>query len=175
MKYLSSLLCVFFLVSCSAVRVNYDYDKETDFTNYTTYNYYSDMETGLNELDSKRLLNLLDITLQIKGLMYSEEPDLLINITSESFQTARNTSVGVGLGGSGSNVGGGVSVGIPVGKRNIERRIQFDFVDSKKDELFWQAVSTSTFKENVTPVERDQKMAELIDKVFAKYPPKKRK
>ncbi|MGI9552037.1 MAG: DUF4136 domain-containing protein, partial [Aurantibacter sp.] len=126
-------------------------------------------------LDEKRLLNLMDITLQIKGLKFSEEPDFLINITSESFQAPQNTSVGVGVGGTGRNVGGGVSVGIPVGGRNLQRQIQFDFVDAKKEELFWQAASESSFKENTSPAVREQKLAELVDKVLSKYPPKSRK
>lgn len=130
------------------------------------------METGLSELDEKRLLNLMDIALQIKGMLYSEEPDFLINISSESFQASQNTSVGVGVGGGGRNVGGGVSVGIPVGVKTLQRQITFDFVDAKREELFWQAVSESSFKENISPVVREQKLAELVDKVLAKYPPK---
>ncbi len=168
-----ALLIIF--TSCSAVRVNYDYDKETDFSNYITYSFYPDMETGLSELDSKRLLNAVDMTLQSKGLIFSEEPDFLINIESRAFQAPKNSTVGVGVGGTGGNVGGGVSVGIPVGQPKLERTIQFDFVDSKKDMLFWQAVSSDTFKENVLPIEREQNIQALVDKVFAKYPPNKKK
>lgn len=172
MRYKTLILFSFLIVSCGSVRVNYDYDKETDFSNYTTYNYYSDIETGLSELDEKRLLNLMDITLQIKGMVYAEEPDFLINITSEAFRAPQNTSVGVGVGGTGRNVGGGLSVGIPVGQKNLQRQVRFDFVDANKDQLFWQAQSHSSLKENITPVVRDQKMAELVDKVLSKYPPK---
>jgi len=81
----------------------------------------------------------------------------------------------VGVGGTGRNVGGGVSVGIPVGRPNLERIIQFDFVDSKKDMLFWQAISTSSLKEDLPPVVREQKFQELVAKVLAKYPPKSKK
>ena len=172
MRYFVFLIFFFFICSCGSIRVNYDYDKETNFSNYTTYNYYLDMDTGLSELDEKRLLNLTDITLQIKGMVYSEEPDFLINITSESFQAPQNTSVGLGVGGNSRNVGGGVSVGIPVGQRKLQRQIRFEFVDAKKNELFWQADSQSTIKENMSPVLREQKLAELIDKVLSKYPPK---
>jgi len=165
----------FVFASCGVVRVHYDYDKATDFSNYSTYNYYPDLKTGLSELDENRLLNIMDITLQTKGLQFSEEPDFLINISSESFQAPQNTSVGVGVGGTGRNVGGGVSVGIPVGNRKLQRQITFDFVDAKKEELFWQAVSESSFKENTSPIVREQKLAELVDKVLSKYPPKSRK
>ena len=52
------LLMYLLLVSCNAIRVNYDYDKETDFSSYTTYNYYADMDTGLSELDTKTLVEI---------------------------------------------------------------------------------------------------------------------
>ncbi len=175
MQNLLRVLFLLLFISCNAVKVNYDFDKETDFSNYNTYNYYSDIETGLGELDDKRLFKALDIALQSKGLVFSEEPDFLINIEGKSFQTPQNTSVGVGVGGTGSNVGGGVSVGIPLGTSKFERQIIFDFVDAKKDQLFWQAVSTSSLKENLPPFAREQKLKELVDKVLSKYPPKKRK
>lgn len=173
MKRILVLLLLLLIVSCGATKVNYDYDKETDFSDYTTYNYFSDINTGLSDLDTKRLLNALEITLKNKGLLLSEEPDFLVDIKSTSYQTARNNSVGLGLGGGGRNVGGGVSVGIPVGQAKLERQVTFDFVDTKRDVLFWQASSTSSFKENTTPELREQKLQELVNTVFEKYPPEK--
>lgn len=172
MKTILPLFTLVFFISCNAVRVNYDYDKETDFSNYGTYGYYSDLKTGLAELDTKRLLDAVDAEMQLKGIRFSEDPDFFINIESRSFQAPRNNTVGVGVGGTGRNVGGGVSVGIPVGRPNLEREIRFDFIDSKKEMLFWQAVSESSFKENVSPDTREERLQVLAAKVFAKYPPK---
>ncbi len=175
MTYLRALIVVLLMVSCNAIRVHYDYDKETDFTAYTTYNYYADMETGLSELDIKRLLGAMDIALQTKGLLYSEEPDMWINIKSTTLRTQPNNSVGVGVGGGGGTIGGGVSFGIPVGQSHLQREIQFDFVDAKKNMLFWQATSSISFKENAPPTLREQTFQELVDKVLLKYPPKRKK
>jgi len=171
MKRILFLLAVTLLLSCNAIRVNYDYDKEVDFANYTSYNYYPDMQTGLSELDTKRLLDAVDAEMERKGIKLSEDPDFFINIESNSYQKPRNSSVGVGLGGSGRSVGGGVSVGIPVGGPKMERQIRFDFVDNTMDILFWQAESQSPFKENVSPEERDERLRALASKVFEKYPP----
>lgn len=175
MKNLLYIVLVLFVASCNSIKVNLDYNKETDFSGYNTYNYYPDMETGLGDLDNKRLFKAMDITLRTKGLLYSEEPDCFINIQSKSFQEPRNSSVGLGVGGSGRNVGGGVSVGIPVGQPKVQQEIRFDFVDAKKDVLFWQAISISTMKEGTGPIVREQKLRELVEKVFAKYPPKTKK
>ena len=175
MKGIGYMLLVLLFTSCHVVRVQTDYEKETDFSNYSTYNYFSDLETGLSELDEKRLIRILDAAMQSEGVLLSEEPDFLINIESGIYQTPRNNTVGVGVGGTGRNVGGGVSVGIPIGQSNVQREIIFDFVDSQKDMLFWQATSKSGFSENATPVEREKKLQQIVDKVLSKYPPKARK
>ena len=172
MKGVGYILLVFLFTSCHVVRVQTDYEKETDFSNYSTYNYYDDMETGLSGLDEKRLVKVLDAVMQSKGLLLSEEPDFFVNIQSGIYQTPRNNTVGVGVGGTGRNVGGGVSVGIPIGQSNVQREISFDFVDSQKDMLIWQAISKSHLKENVTPIERDKKLKEIVEKVLSKYPPR---
>ncbi|MEM9000384.1 MAG: DUF4136 domain-containing protein [Bacteroidota bacterium] len=172
-KYLAYLFLLVSLCSCSTVRVNYDYDKGTNFSNYSTYNYFSDMETGLSQLDERRLLRVLDSTLQTKGYLLADEPDFFVNILSDSYRSGNRNSVGVGIGGTGGNVGGGLSVGIPVGGSGLERQIQFDFVDSQKDALFWQAVSESGFRDNASPSVREANLKAIVTKVFSRFPPEK--
>ncbi|UII74906.1 DUF4136 domain-containing protein [Flagellimonas sp. HMM57] len=174
MRYLATILLSCFLASCASVRVNYDYDKSTNFSNYTSYNYFSDMDSGLSGLDEKRLLRVLDSTLHSKGYILAEEPDFYVNILSNQFRSAPNNNVGLGVGGTGRNVGGGLSIGIPVGNSGIQRAIQFDFVDAEKDALFWQASSESGFRENASPSVREKKLRAVVDKVFSKFPPEKK-
>ena len=164
--FLLSLLCI----SCNAVKVNYDYDSQANLTEYTTYNYFSDMETGLSQLDEKRLLSIVDATLQAKGYVLSENPEFLIDIRSGMHRSNARSNVGVGLGGGGRNVGGGLSIGIPVGDSGVKRQITFDFVDADKDTLFWQADTDSSFKENVSPEVREEQLRKIVIKVFEKYP-----
>jgi hypothetical protein len=166
------LLFVLVLSSCAAPRVTYDYDRETDFNNYTTYAYFSDLESGLSPLDEKRLLTALDSVLTTKGLKFSEEPDILVDIRSGFFHRPEQSSVGVGVGGTGGSVGGGVSLGIPLGGNGPELEITFDFVDSQKKSLFWQAVATGSFKEGGSPEQKEAYWHKLVCKAFDKYPPK---
>ncbi len=162
---------LFTLVSCSTVRVNYDYEPATDFSAYRTYNYFTDMDTGLSNLDTNRLIDAVDAAMQQKGIKLSEEPEFLINIQSQSFYNAQSSSVGVGVGGTGGNVGGGVSIGVPIGGNSLERELVFDFVDVQKNQLFWQCVSSSSFNEKASPEARERKINEIVTKVFSKYPP----
>ncbi|MBT8320270.1 MAG: DUF4136 domain-containing protein [Eudoraea sp.] len=171
MKKIVFPIVLILLASCGAVRVNYDYSQGTDFAIYSSYNYYPDMDTGLSQLDTRRLLKAVDSVMQIQGLSISQEPDFYINIHSTLYRDAPSSSVGVGMGGTGGNVGGGISVGVPLGGSGISREIVFDFVDAEQDALFWQAVSNSNYRENASPSTRERVLREVVDKVFAKYPP----
>ncbi|MFT0716245.1 DUF4136 domain-containing protein [Flagellimonas lutimaris] len=172
MRYLLSIVLVFTLTSCSSVKVNYDYDKAVDFSNYSTYNYYSDMQSGLNQLDERRLLRALDSTLKSRGYRLAEEPELFINIMSNEYRSAPRNNVGVGIGGGGRNVGGGISVGLPLGGSNLQRSIQFDLVDAQRDALVWKAVAESGLRDNASPSVREDKLRAIVKKVFSKFPPK---
>ncbi len=160
------------IMACAPIRVNYDYEKGTDFTKYKTYQYYGDMKTGLSELDTKRLLDAMDSKMKEKGFVISETPDFLIDIKSTEYKEAQRNNVGVGLGGGGGNVGGGISIGLPIGQANINRQITIDFVDEHRKGLFWEAVSESTFTPNATPEKRETQLKAVAEKVLAQYPPK---
>ncbi|WP_034043431.1 DUF4136 domain-containing protein [Wocania ichthyoenteri] len=172
MKYLKIILLSLLIVSCAPIRVNYDFDKSTDFSKYKTYNYYADMKTGLSDLDTKRFLDALDTKMKAKGFSLAEKPDFFIDIKSSEFQSAQRNTVGVGLGGGGRNVGGGVSIGIPVGQAGVNRQITIDFVDENGKGLFWQAVSESSYTPNASPENREARLNAIIDKVLVNYPPK---
>ena len=171
MKTFKIIALTLLIVSCAPIRVNYDYEKTTDFSKYKIYNYYQDIETGLNELDSKRLISALDTKLQAKGFTLSETPDFFINIQSQEYHESQRSSVGVGLGGSGRNVGGGLSIGIPIGQSNINRQIIIDFIDENGNGLFWQSVSESSFNPNASPSVREARLKAIVEKVLSQYPP----
>ncbi len=171
MKPIKIFILVLLVASCASVKVNFDYKKTTDFTKYRTYNYYSDLETGMNELDTKRLIAAIDSKLQVKGLSLSETPDFFINIQSSEYQNNQRNTVGLGLGGGGRNVGGGLSVGIPIGQSKIYRQIIIDFIDENGKGLFWQAVSESSYNPNALPDKREAALRAIAEKVLLQYPP----
>ncbi|MBP0903447.1 DUF4136 domain-containing protein [Mariniflexile gromovii] len=172
MKVFIALFLIVLMVSCAPIRVNTDFEKGTDFSKYKTYSYYGDMKTGLSELDTKRFLDALDAKMAAKGFSFSETPDFLVDIKSNEYQEAQRSNVGVGLGGGGGNVGGGISIGLPIDQANINRQIIIDFVDENGKGLFWQAVSASSFNPNASPEKREQLFNAIAEKVLTQYPPK---
>lgn len=172
---LIKILCLFLLVSsCAPIYVNYDYETNHDFSKYKTYNYYSDLETGLSAFDQKRLVSQLDEQLSTLGFSLSHTPDFYINITSSQYEEVRRSSVSVGAGTGGRNVGGGVSVGFPVGTPKMNRRIVFEFHNENSIGLFWQAVAQSSFNSNASPENREANLKAIVAKVLKGFPPEKK-
>ncbi|MFD1615373.1 DUF4136 domain-containing protein [Gelatiniphilus marinus] len=172
MKFLKLITLILLINACAPIRVNYDFDTSTNFSKYKTYNYYADMKTGLSDLDTKRFLDAFDAKMQAKGFSLAEKPDFFIDIKSSEFKAAQRNTVGVGLGGGGRNVGGGLSVGIPIGQSGVNRKITIDFVDENGKGLFWQAVSESSYNPNASPENRTARLNAILDKVLVNYPPK---
>ncbi len=170
MKYFSIVLIALLFVSCGT-SVGVDYDKEVDFSQYKTYNFFPSIDSGLNDLDDKRIMQATDSLLQERGFIKSETPQLYINFfAKEQITNSRNT-IGIGIGSGGGNVGVGVGGGIPIGGRVIEQVITMDFIDVSNDDLVWQAVAETELKEKAKPVQKRKHFEEVISKILKKYPP----
>lgn len=163
------MLTAILLASCGA-SVAVDYDKAINFSTYTTYNFYPNIKSGLNQLDDKRIMRVVDSVLQQKGFVKSEVPQLVVNFyAKETVSNSRNT-LGIGIGGGGS-VGVGVSGGIPIGGRIVNQALTIDFVDASNDALIWQAIADGELKEKANPKQREAYYETVVSKVLKKYPP----
>jgi len=86
------ILCILF-TSCGAIQVTSDYEKTANFSNYKTYNYFSNIESGLSELDEKRLITAINNSLSKQGLLISETPDFLIDFKIYSIEKTTTLNV----------------------------------------------------------------------------------
>ncbi len=171
MKFLAILIFTIVLASCGAT-VAVDYDQQTDFSKYNSYNYFPTIDSGLSELDDTRIIQITDSLLQQRGFVKSEVPQLYINFFArEQISNSRNT-IGIGIGSGGGNVGVGVSGGIPIGGRVVNQQLTMDFIDVEKDDLVWQAVAEGEMKERATPQQKEAYYISVIQKILAEYPPK---
>ncbi len=166
-----ALFCLI-LVSCGGPKAAYDYNEQIDYTSYSSIALYPEIITGLSPLDEKRLLKSVESELIERGLTPSGTPDLYLNIYTEQYQEPSRTNLGVGIGGTGRNVGVGVSGGIPIGGPETFLRLTFDLVDVKSDDLVWQAVVDSKFDPTASPEQRQKKFNKIVEKAFEGYPPK---
>lgn len=169
------LILLFILTSCSSVKVNQDYDKNADFSQYKTFAYH---KSGINkveisDLDKRRILRSIDEIMATKGFTKSENPDVIVNFfTKEREQVDVNQfNAGWGYGwGFGWNPwiwGGRTSV-----NRYTEGTLTIDIIDAKKKELIWQGQGEGVLTKNVD--KKDEKIKEFVSKILEQYPPKKK-
>lgn len=173
MKGFCAVIILAFLAACAPVRVQYDYEPGTVFANYSTYALVEGLQSGLSELDERRLLQAVDRELRSKGFTLSEDAGLLLDIQSNIYQDPNQSSVGFGLGGTGRNVGGGVSVGVPLSAGQLQREIRFELIDPRRGRTLWQAFSQDRFDERATPLQREERFAQIAARVFGGFPPEK--
>ena len=173
MKISKYIIIGLLLVGCNAPRAVYDFDPEINFRGYNIYAYFPEFQSGLSELDEKRLKNSLQRQLQEKGLNLSDEPQLYVNVYTDQFRdNASRSNIGIGVGGGSRNVGVGVSGGIPVGGPETIMQFTFDFVDVIEDSLVWQAVVEIQMNQNQSPEDRQALIDKVIQKALEGYPPR---
>ena len=172
MKLLRILLFCVLISSCNSPRAVYDYDQQAEFSQYNTYNIFPEFNSGLSQLDERRLLSSLENALQEENLSEAANPDLYLNVYTEEFREPSRNSLGVGVGGGGGNVGVGVSGGIPIGGPETYLKLTFDLIDARNDALVWQAVVESRFDLNASPEKRQKRFHKIVQKALKGYPPK---
>lgn len=173
MKLLKISFFCLLLASCNSPRAVYDYDPQAQFSQYDTYNIFPEFNSGLSQLDEQRLLNSLEKALQEEDLTEATNPNLYVNVYTEEFWEPSRNSLGVGVGGTGRNVGVGISGGIPLGAADTYLKLTFDFINVENDALVWQAVVESPFDFNANPEERQKRFDRIVEKALKGYPPGK--
>lgn len=171
MNYIRLGVVLLLLASCGTTRVVHDYDEQQDFSVYKTFDFYPEMQSGLNELDQNRLLRVTEQTMVDRGFTKSDNPDIYINFKTTTFKEASQNSIGVGVGTGGNGVGIGVGGSIPIGRPQIFLELTVDFVDVKKDALVWQAIANKRYNPNASPNTKTYFFQAVLEKSFSKYPP----
>ncbi len=173
MRIFLCLLASALFYSCGSTFVEYDYDKNVDFSIYQTYAYDFENINGFSEFDEKRLTNAIDSILAARGWIFSETPDILVGAQSREYETSSRNTIGVGVGGGGGAMGVGVSGGIPIGGREMHRELTLTLYDESSKAAIWEAVTESALKVNATPAQREKYFHNLMSKIFKKFPPKR--
>ncbi len=169
-----TIIIPFLLLSCNAVRVNSDFDKSVDFTQYKTYAFYKNGidKVEISDLDKKRILRSIDNQMLKKGFAKSETPDVLINFFTKEHQqvdVTQNSGFGFGYGYRfGWNpwiMNGGYSYV----NSYPEGTLYIDFIDAKKKEMIWQGEGQGALTQKSN--DKDGLINEFVTKILEQYPP----
>lgn len=182
LKLLSLLFITVIAASCSSVRVNTDYDDNTDFNQYKTYGFFDKAieKAEISDLDKKRILGAIDAEMQKKGFTKSDKPALLINMFTKAHKEVDVNQWGYGAGfgwGWGYGWGGWGGPGMWGGNytsvsTSTEGTLFIDLIDANKKELVWQGIGSG-----VLTLDRDKKQArinEFVAEIMKQFPPEKK-
>ncbi|WP_264511005.1 DUF4136 domain-containing protein [Flavobacterium sp. N1719] len=175
--FLLSAVLTLLLTSCSAVRVNTDYDQNVKFEQYKTYAYQKSVidKAEISDLDKRRILRSIDETMSTKGFSKSESPDVLVSFfTKEKEQVnVYNNNWGFGWGwGWGWNPwmwGGGYNSTY----RYTEGVLTINIIDAKTKELIWQGVGEGELTKRTE--KKDENIKEFVQSILEQYPPQLKK
>ncbi|MDP3312958.1 DUF4136 domain-containing protein [Lutibacter sp.] len=168
------LALLFMVASCSSVRVESDYDTNTDFSKYKTYAFYKKGidKVEISDLDKKRILKAVESELESKGFTKSEKPDLLVNIFTKSREKVdifNNNSMHFGWHPwyYGPNFGMHIS-------KYTEGTLFIDLIDANKKELAWQGIGSGALNTTGNVAKKEERIKEFVAEIMAKYPPERK-
>ena len=176
---MKNLLATFFALVLAAtagfgqVKVSTDYDKETDFSKFKSYNFTEEaLNLPLNDLNKKRLITAVSNELSKKGMSKSDNPDVLVDIkvSAEKKQSATATTDWYGAGYRYRWGGGFTTTSINVNDY-LEGTIFIDFINAGSNQLVWQGRGVGTLNPDAKPEKREKRIDKGVAKIFKKYPP----
>ena len=167
------------VVSCSSIKVYSDYDKNADFSKYKTYAFYKKGidKVEISDLDKRRILRAIEVQLDAKGMVKSEDPDLLVNIftkSREKIDVYNNNYYGwypwyygYGYG----YFGPGYGFGYTNVSSSTEGTLFIDLIDAKKKELVWQGIGTGLLSYSKSIEKKEAMINEFVTEIMVAYPP----
>ena len=176
MKKLLFIPVLLLFVACSTVKINYDYDRQADFSKYKTYT-ISDETTkmSLNQLDRDRIINAAKAEMATKGFSDSGTPDVILDIRvkGEEIQTATATTSGSPYGYRYRwGYGGGFATTTVNYDSYVEGTIFVTLVDKSTEKIIWQGTGKGTVDDKASTEKREANIKSVMNQIFSNYPPK---
>ncbi len=182
---IAMLVCcaMLFVMGCSSLTVNYDYDKEADFSSYKTYAWVAQQAAAAgnaraaqasDQLFIKRLKTAGNSQLEAKGYKIDvEDPDFVIayhiGVENKTQVTDWGYSYGPGYGmGYGGGWGGGSNIDVSTYE---EGTLILDFYDYSTKQLVWRGTATKALSSNPDPEKAEAKVNEIVAKMLENFPP----
>ena len=170
-KYFSSKIILFtftLLIHSCGIYVQYDYDSDVNFNNYSSFSFYqTDIDKiEISDIDKKRILRSLDLGLKSKGLERSNSPDLLVSFETKSKERVYvNNYLPYGW--------HPFSFYYPRGMHNysrVEGTLYINIIDNKNQQLIWQGKGVGVL--NNYSKNRDEMINKFVVEVLEEFPPK---
>lgn len=167
-----AFIAMMFLVSCSSISVNQDYNTEFDFSKWKNFGFIPIPESaGIDQINANRLGDAVKKRLEAKGYKLEEPADFGVAFQFGKQQVTDVTSYGGygygwGWGGYGYGPGGGVNV-----TQYEQGTLIIDFVDLKENKLEWRGTGQGALQDNPSVEERIANIDTAVAQILAQFPP----
>lgn len=174
------LFTIILLTSCKTVRVATDYDRAADFNTFNSYAFFKPGidQAKVSDLDKRRILRAIDANLMAKGLVKSENPEVLVSIFTKENERVdvynNNFGWGMGAWGWGPSFGWGGNWGNTVA-RTTEGTLYIDLINAKTKELVWQGVGRSSLYQGSNIDKKEERIRLIVSEILTEYPPNQEK
>lgn len=180
-KHLYFLYVLVLLSSCSKVQVSQDYDQSFLFGTAESFNWQGGFSPAAappdktdNELLDKRFRKAIKDNLLNRGLLFIEDPDLLISykysVVSKLEADPFSPGFGFGYGSFGRYGGIGIQTGTNI--RQYDQGVLVISIHSATTgELVWRGVGTRQVFTHSSPERVTKEVIETVESILKQYPP----
>ncbi len=171
---ISILMVVAF--GCSTVSYNYNYDPEVNYTALKTFSWMTvDVQENIHTLNIKRIQKEVNAQLEAKGCkVTTDNPDFLISMHIAKEEKMDVKAWNYAYTGRAMLYGGSY-----VGNTQFdvyqyeEGTFILDFVGAQSRELIWRGIAQGEVRNYSSPVKRNERLDEVVQKVLSNFPPAK--
>lgn len=179
-------LSIAIVSACSSIKVEQDYNENTDFSALKSYAWQTDKQPGTgdvrvdNSLLNNRIREAIDNELANKGQRkvarnkanYLLAYHYVIREKDEYDGSSVRTGIGVGVGHHGGY--GGLSFGFGDRKREYdEGELTIDMLNPANKQIIWRGVASRKIINQSDPAERTKRVRETVQAILRKFPPRK--
>jgi hypothetical protein len=180
---ITSLLLSILLVSTSGhcANVETDYDVQFDFGQLHYYQWL-DAADNIDEVyatlpkDNIKFGLEQNLDSQLSPATAEHKADLLVRYYVRNVKKLVDDrpQVGLGVGGFGSNTGGGISFSFPLGGDNLDRQAQLviDFLNPENQQLLWRGSLVIGMSSNSAQV-NERQINKAAAEILKQFPPRK--
>lgn len=169
-KLVLGFIGLMLMSSCASVDVSTDYAENVDFSDYNTFAFYKPGidKAEISDLDKRRILKAIENELSKKGMVKSQNPDVLISIITDAEKNVNvyQNNFGWGWGWNPFFMGG-------AGFNNISTSVDgilfIDVIDEETRELVWQGMGKAYLSENRE--DKIERIKLIVQKILEEYPP----
>jgi len=159
-----------FLISCSSITVNHDYDPGFDFSKLKTYGFIPiPADAGIDQLSANKLDAAIKNELSAKGYTVAENPDFGIAIMFSQQTKTNIQSYGYGYGAwgrPGMYGTGGVDV-----SQYQQGTLIIDVIDMTNQKLVWRGIGTGVLSESPSVEDRTENVNNAVNRILEPFPP----